>query len=138
MITDAVRVEWNEAHDIVTISLLKIDRSSIDAYVDVNIDLLRDWNKADTIYKIQDLSHEDVNPTPYLRNRLKDIYAYIRDKQMSVRVAVVLGTGLPGQIFTIISRVAAITSPNLTQRFFTNMSQAHAWIKKEKRKQAAQ
>lgn len=130
--SDAVSIAWNEQHDTVIVSLKKSDRLSVDAYIEANLTLLTQCSGRNTIYKIQDFSQNNVTVTPYLKKRLQDIYAYVRRNNMDVRVAVVLGTSVPGYVLTLISRVSAITSRNLTQRFFTTLTDAHAWVEAEK------
>ncbi|MCA9915948.1 MAG: hypothetical protein KC496_21485, partial [Anaerolineae bacterium] len=109
-LSETVIVTWNESHDLVTIALTKTDPQSVDAYIEANLNILRQWKATDAIYKIQDFSQHDVRMNPYLRTRLQEIYVYIRQRQLNVRVAVVLGTNVPGHILTLISRVSAITT----------------------------
>lgn len=129
---NSLNVEWNEDHSLVIFTIQNSNRETIDEYIEANLDILRNWDQSDPIYKIQDLSHKNLNFTPYFRGRLNEVAASIKERKLNVVVAIVVGNSLTGHLMQAFGRLFATNVSHLKQRYFVGMSDAQAWIDEEK------
>ena len=131
-VNDNVTIQWNEDQSVVTMTLHNTNRDSIDSYIETNLQILRNWHSPNPLYTIQNLSHEATSATLYFRERHSEITKLIKESQVNIYAAIVVKNSLSGQLLQSFARVIPNQSRYLTQRFFTNLAEAEAWIEKEK------
>jgi hypothetical protein len=126
-----VTQHWNNNKTIVTFKMSDSKRSSVDAYIEGNLDVLKTWDKSKPLYTIQDIANPAVTLTPYLKQRLNEITDYVKSNQITVRSAIVMENNFTGQVMRAFGRLFTINARYLKQLYFTDMSKAQEWIKQQ-------
>lgn len=111
-------------------------RDSVDAYIEGNLEILRNQDKTQTLYTIQDISNPAVTLTPYLKERLNEVTAYIKNNKIQVCTAIVMADNFTGRVMRIFGRLFTINARYLTQVYFTDMSSARNWIASQQARKA--
>lgn len=128
-------IQWNDDHTIVTVTLMGTNRADIDRYIETNLEILRNWEKGETTYLIQNVSGEAVSFTPYLKGRLGEIENLMKTEQLRVFAAIIVGNNLTGHVIQAFGRLFMSNLKDVHQRFFMNMADAHTWLEKEQQNQ---
>lgn len=125
---DSVTHHWDTDLGAVLFEMSDTTRSSVDAYIESNLEILRTWDNTKTLYTIQDISNEAVALTPYLKARLGEVTAYINSNKIQVCTAIVMGNDFTGQVMRIFGRLFTLNARYLKQVYFTDMPAARSWI----------
>lgn len=131
-LSGTVTQKWDTELGAILFEMLDTNRESVDAYIDGNLEVLRTWDKSKTLYTIQDISNKAVSLTPYLKGRLNEVTAYIKDNQIQVCTAIVMGNDFTGQVMRIFGRLFTINAKYLKQVYFVDMASARNWISSQK------
>jgi len=126
-----VTQHWSDDKTTITFKMLDSTRLSVDTYINGNLEVLREWDKSQTLYTIQDIANPNVTLTPYLKQRLSEVTDFIKTHQIPVRSAIVMENNFTGQVMQAFGRLFTINAKYLTQVYFTDMSKAQEWINKQ-------
>lgn len=122
---------WSEDQSTVIFTMSDSSRESVTAYIDGNLDVLKNWDKSKILYTIQDISGPAVMLTPYLKDRLNEVTDHIKSNRLYVRTAIVMENNFTGQVMRAFGRLFTINARYLRQAYFTDMAQAQEWIRKQ-------
>lgn len=131
---DSVTLSWNTDKSVALFTLDNSKREVVDAYIEGNLQILRTWDKAKTLYTVQDISSGQVALTPYLKARLNEITDYVKTNQINVTTAIVMKNNFTGQVMRAFGRLFTRNAHYLKQVYFIDMSQAQEWVKKQQSK----
>jgi len=133
-LSDTVTRREDTDLSVVIFEILDSNRSSVDVYIDSNLETLRNWDKTKPLYLIQDISNKAVALTPYLKERLNEIMAYIKDNQMQVRTALVIPNDFNGRVAQMFGRLFTANGHYMKQSYFTDIASARNWIISQQKK----
>lgn len=126
-----VTQRWSDDKSTVIFTMSDSNRSSVDAYIIGNLEVLSNWDKSNTLYTIQDIANPNVTLTPYLKARLSEITDYVKSNQITVKSAIVMENNFTGQVMRAFGRLFTINARYLKQVYFTDMSKALEWVQNQ-------
>jgi hypothetical protein len=103
-LTPCVTFRWLEQGNAFEISLGSIQRSDVDAYINTNLQLLRDWDIQQPFFSLQDFSSENVSMTPYIRSRLQEVINLMNDRQLTGNSVVIFSPNFQGRVMEFLGR----------------------------------
>ena len=131
-IVDGLEMEWLDNGRIATYKLTKPTREVVEAYYNINIELMEisDRDTPEQLFiTLHDISDPKMSLTPQMRSRLNDIAQRIKNGKTKHRSAVILQDTLFGTLFKIFGNLFSRSAQNTTQQFFTEKSKALEWLR---------
>lgn len=127
---DHVTLEWLDEGRIAVFVMKNSTRSAVDAYIDGNLDVIRNWDDSKLFCVMTDASSPDVAVTPYLRERLNEVSDLIKTRELRGFSALVMQRGFMTSIIRLAGNTFLRRAGKLHQRYFLNREQALEWLRK--------
>lgn len=126
-IIPGLQLEWLYENRIVMLTLSSAERNVIDAYVDLNIAVIRAWPE-DRLYLTIQAVRSGFTMTPYLSRSALEIFKVCRELGISGRNAVIVPHPRLAQIMQLLIQTRRGLTPDLKARMFSDRDQALNWL----------
>jgi len=124
-LSDAITFQWVHDGAAYIIEVRNSRRDTIDLYIAASLKLVNEWDKSKPFYSLQDISHEDFQMTPYLRERLNEVLSAMKESGMDGRSVIVMGNSFAGRIMQVLGRFFAQQSKPIIQVWETDRATAN-------------
>lgn len=123
-------IEWLHGGQVLVYTMTSSEESVLDAYFQINFQLMDEAEATpqDLFLVAHDLSHPDVNLTPYFRKRLNEVAERIKQGTVQYRSAVILEENISGMVLKFFGNRFTKNAKNTIQPFFTDRDKALAWV----------
>lgn len=127
-IIPGLQLEWLYENRIVVLTLSSAERHVVDAYLELNIAVIREWPE-DRLYLTVQVVKSGFTMTPYLSRRALEILKVCRELEISGRNAVIVPHPRLAQIMQLLIQTRRDLTPDLKARMFSDRDQSLNWLK---------
>lgn len=128
-IADGVKRQWILDGDVVLYTMTDSSKDNVDAYIESNIQMVREWPRPKPFLNVQDISSGEVLLTPYFRTRLQEVEAVLKEYKQDGFSAIILPDTFMFRIFSMFGRFfTQRVGTGLEQRYFTDTDKGIEWI----------
>jgi hypothetical protein len=126
-IAPGILQEWLYDDRIVAFTIQNISRSSIDAYIEASLQIIRTWPK-DRDYLVINTGSPRIIITPYLHRRAEELGYMATKRGLRGKNALVTPNKAANYIARLILREKNPYSPQVTKRVFLDRQSALNWL----------
>ncbi len=117
---------WLEQPAIIQLKLLDANRDTVDAWIQLSMDVRRTWDEQQPMLILLDITDGKFFPSPYVQAELNKLMKF-RPEIRSFS-AVVLAKNFTSHLIETMLRLAQRQSNQQPNRVFTSMEEALAWL----------
>jgi hypothetical protein len=122
--------EWRHQNRLVILTISDIHIETLQKYFATGREVVHDYPRDQILYMMNDCSHPNVSLTPYFREQLNDLVAFLKLEDKTMYVAVVLPNTLFFRIFVLFLNVfnSRVKDVKITQKPFISRDEGLAWL----------
>lgn len=130
-VSDNVTFRWLHDGQAFAVEIRSSRRDDIDAALNANFAAIYQWDNTQPVYSLQNLSHPDINITPYFKSRLGELEGVVEECGVQGTSIIILNNGFTGQLMKHLLRFfVSRTKGAIQQVVFTDAQEAYAELEK--------